>query len=152
MNLTIVASLVLYYVVVMGVGSWVARNGATTNLEGYLRRRSERWSTRSIAFSWALLYRLPEGSAGGSCPCACGIPANKTATSAIGRELKLRITAAALQRCVDHIGLWRQHPIPTVEAHFPGCPPSHDSGRCSLRDSGVPSEQGSRPAGGSFGR
>ena len=61
--MTIVASLVLYYVVVMGVGSWVARDGATTNLEGYLRRRSERWSTRSIAFSWALLYRLPEGSA-----------------------------------------------------------------------------------------
>ena len=36
MNPTIVASLVLYYVVVLGVGFWAARKGAGTSLEGYL--------------------------------------------------------------------------------------------------------------------
>ena len=36
MSQTTVASLVLYYVVVLGVGFWVARKGAGTNLEGYL--------------------------------------------------------------------------------------------------------------------
>ncbi len=36
MNPTTVAFLVLYYVVVLGVGFWAARKGAGTNLEGYL--------------------------------------------------------------------------------------------------------------------
>ena len=36
MNPTIVASLVLYYVAVLGVGLWAARKGADTDLEGYL--------------------------------------------------------------------------------------------------------------------
>ena len=36
MNPTIVASLVLYYVVVLGVGFWAARKGAGTSLEAYL--------------------------------------------------------------------------------------------------------------------
>lgn len=36
MNPTIVASLVLYYVFVLGVGFWASRKGAGTSLEGYL--------------------------------------------------------------------------------------------------------------------
>ena len=36
MNPTIVASLILYYVAVLGVGLWAARKGADTDLEGYL--------------------------------------------------------------------------------------------------------------------
>ena len=36
MNGTIVSSLVLYYVVVLGIGVWVMRKGAGKNLEGYL--------------------------------------------------------------------------------------------------------------------
>ena len=35
-NPTIVSSLVLYYVVVLGIGVWVMRKGAGKNLEGYL--------------------------------------------------------------------------------------------------------------------
>lgn len=36
MNPTIAASLVLYYVAVLGIGLWAARKGADTDLEGYL--------------------------------------------------------------------------------------------------------------------
>ena len=36
MNGTIVTSLVLYYVVVLGIGVWVMRKGVGKNLEGYL--------------------------------------------------------------------------------------------------------------------
>ena len=36
MNPTILASLIFYYVVVLGIGFWAGRKGAGTNLEGYL--------------------------------------------------------------------------------------------------------------------
>ena len=47
-NGTIVSSLVLYYVVVLGIGVWVMRKGARKNLEGYLWAvaRWDRWSPR----------------------------------------------------------------------------------------------------------
>ena len=36
MNTTVVLFLILYYVVILGIGFWAMRRGATENLEGYL--------------------------------------------------------------------------------------------------------------------
>ena len=36
MNTTVLVFLVLYYVVVLGIGMWAMRRGASDDLEGYL--------------------------------------------------------------------------------------------------------------------